>query len=78
MRDAGQALGVDPYSWVLTGGDDHPLLATFPPTVALPEQWHVVGRVLEGNGVTVDGRIHTDGPTGWDHFGGADQRGHSK
>jgi thiamine-monophosphate kinase len=68
MRDAASALGVDPYTWVLTGGDDHPILATFPRTVTLPEQWVVVGRVIDGTGVTVDGRMHTDGPTGWDHF----------
>jgi thiamine-monophosphate kinase len=68
MMDAGAALGVDPYVWVLTGGDDHPLVATFPPTVSLPEPWVVIGRVTEGTGVTVDGRHYTDGPTGWDHF----------
>mgnify|MGYP002620461819 FL=1 len=28
----------------------------------------VIGRVVEGTGVTVDGRRYTDGPTGWDHF----------
>jgi thiamine-monophosphate kinase len=68
MRDAATALGVDPYGWVLTGGDDHPLVATFSPTVELPEAWTVIGRVTEGAGVTVDGRLYTDGPTGWDHF----------
>jgi thiamine-monophosphate kinase len=68
MRDASAALGVDPYAWVLTGGDDHPIVATFPPTVALPERWKVIGQVVEGAGVTVDGRLHTDGPPGWDHF----------
>jgi thiamine-monophosphate kinase len=68
MRDAASALGVDPYTWVLTGGDDHPIVATFPPTVTLPERWLVIGRVKDGAGVTVDGRMHTDGPTGWDHF----------
>jgi thiamine-monophosphate kinase len=68
MRDAASALGVDPYNWVLTGGDDHPLIATFPPGTELPESWRVVGRVLDGTGVTVDGRIHTDGSPGWDHF----------
>ena len=31
MRDAAQALGVDPYTWLLAGGDDHALAATFPP-----------------------------------------------
>jgi thiamine-monophosphate kinase len=68
MVDAAAALGVDPYGWVLTGGDDHPLVATFPPDGALPEPWRVIGRVTEGGGVTVDGRRWTDGPTGWDHF----------
>jgi thiamine-monophosphate kinase len=68
MRDAASALGVDPYTWVLTGGDDHPLVATFPPTVTLPDRWLVIGRVTDGAGVTVDGRRYTDGPAGWDHF----------
>ena len=27
------ALGVDPYTWILAGGDDHALAATFPPEV---------------------------------------------
>jgi thiamine-monophosphate kinase len=67
MRDASTALGVDPYTWILSGGDDHPILATFPPGTDLPDQWLVVGRVLDGAGVTVDGRMHL-GPAGWDHF----------
>lgn len=67
MRDAAQALGVDPYSWILTGGDDHALVATFPPSVALPAEWRPVGRVAEGTGVTVDGATY-EGRTGWDHF----------
>jgi thiamine-monophosphate kinase len=68
MRDAAKALGVDPYGWVLAGGDDHPLVASFPPTVALPDSWSVIGRVTAGSGVTVDGRLYTDGPAGLDHF----------
>jgi thiamine-monophosphate kinase len=67
MRDAASALGVDPYTWILAGGDDHPLAATFPPAVALPEDWLVIGAVSEGSGVTVDGRPYT-GPAGWEHF----------
>ncbi|MEV0716746.1 thiamine-phosphate kinase [Asanoa sp. NPDC050611] len=67
MRDAAQALGVDPYHWVLGGGDDHALAATFPPDRSLPEGWREIGRVGEGTGVTVDGRP-PKGPTGWDHF----------
>lgn len=67
MRDAAQALGVDPYSWILTGGDDHALAATFPAAATLPEGWRPIGRVSEGTGVTVDGAVHP-GPAGWDHF----------
>jgi thiamine-monophosphate kinase len=67
MRDAAQALGVDPYAWVLTGGDDHALAAAFPAGLALPEEWRVIGRVTEGSGVTVDGATY-QGPPGWDHF----------
>ncbi|MFU8871134.1 thiamine-phosphate kinase [Micromonospora sp. SL4-19] len=67
MRDAAQALGVDPYSWILAGGEDHALAATFPATAALPEGWRPVGRVAEGDGVTVDGAAY-EGPAGWDHF----------
>ena len=68
MVDAGSALGVDPYVWMLTGGDDHPLVATFPAKTSLREDWTVIGRVVDGSGVTVDGKAYTDGSRGWDHF----------
>jgi thiamine-monophosphate kinase len=67
MRDAAAALGVDPYVWLLAGGDDHALAATFPPGVSLPEGWQPIGAVHEGTGVTVDRKPWTGG-TGWDHF----------
>ncbi len=67
MRDTASALGVDAYRWILTGGDDHALVATFPDAVALPAQWRMIGAVVEGSGVTVDGRPYA-GSLGWDHF----------
>jgi thiamine-monophosphate kinase len=67
MRDTASALGVDPLIWLLTGGDDHALAATFPAGVKLPEGWRNVGAVHEGTGVTVD-RKPWQGGTGWDHF----------
>ncbi|GAB3801136.1 hypothetical protein GCM10027605_18000 [Micromonospora zhanjiangensis] len=67
MRDAAAALGVDPYAWLLAGGDDHALAAAFPEDVPLPDGWRAVGHVVHGSGVTVDGRPFT-GPAGWDHF----------
>lgn len=67
MRDAATALGVDPYQWLLTGGDDHPLAATFPPETVLPPHWRPIGTVQAGEGVTVDHKPWTGG-LGWDHF----------
>jgi len=56
-------------SWVLTGGEDHALAATFKPDVALPPSWTVIGTVRHGQGVLVDGREWA-GSAGWDHFAG--------
>ena len=63
----GSALGADPLGFILGGGDDHALLATFPDPGSVPAGWQVVGAVAEGSGVTVDGGEY-DGPTGWSHF----------
>ncbi|RXR28051.1 thiamine-phosphate kinase [Oerskovia turbata] len=65
--------------WVLTGGEDHGLLATFPAGTALPEPFREVGRVVaagpaaSGAGrpaVTVDGVAPRAHGVGWDHFRG--------
>lgn len=74
LAAAGRALDVDPVHWVLTGGEDHGLLATFPADAVLPEEFRVVGRVLpatstRGPQVTVEGVV-PDGDEGWDHFAG--------
>jgi thiamine-monophosphate kinase len=66
LRAVGAALGADPLQFILGGGDDHALLATFPEG-SVPDGWLVVGAVAEGAGVTVDGEEY-DGPTGWTHF----------
>ncbi len=67
MRDAAQALGTDPFHWVLGGGEDHALVATFPEGTTLPDGFTPIGKVVDGSGVTVDGKPHK-GPAGWDHF----------
>jgi thiamine-monophosphate kinase len=53
----------------LTGGEDHALLATFPPGTALPGRFRRIGMVVPGEGVLVDGRPY-DGRGGWDPFAG--------
>jgi thiamine-monophosphate kinase len=72
MSDIGQAVGVDPLTWVLTGGEDHAFVATFPADAKLPARWRVIGEVLPARGrglprVTVDGSPW-DRAGGWDHF----------
>ncbi len=68
LREVGAALNVDPMIWVLTGGDDYALVATFPKRTDLPEQWRVIGSVAAGDGVRVDGRSWPQG--GHEHFRG--------
>ena len=41
-------------------------LLTFP-AGTVPEGWHEIGTVSEGEGVTVDGAAYA-GETGWQHF----------
>lgn len=61
-------------NWVLTGGEDHGVLATVPSDAvrSLPEGARVIGRVRradgEGPGVLVGTRPWS-GARGWDHFG---------
>ncbi len=61
------ATGKSPLGFILAGGEDHALAATFPIDVPLPEGWHIVGTVNDGEGVTVDDQPW-EGTTGWDHF----------
>ncbi len=62
------ALAVD---WVLAGGEDHGLLATFPPESPMPALFRVIGRVVPAgaSAVLVDGGVPPTARTGWDHFG---------
>lgn len=79
VREVALAHGLDPAapaSLALTGGEDHALLATFPPDVAppldaLPGGFRVIGRVVaadrHGPALLVDGRVF-DERGGWDPF----------
>ena len=66
------ALGTEPIRFVLSGGDDYALVATFSSATDLPPGWTRVGSVRDLNpgehpGVLVDGAPY-DGPTGHRHF----------
>jgi thiamine-monophosphate kinase len=67
VAEAAAAVHADPWEWVLGGGEDHALVATFPG--ALPPGWRAVGRVLDGPAaVLVDGAPWA-GNKGWQSFG---------
>lgn len=70
LRAVAQATGRDPLAFMLTGGEDHALAATFP-VGAVPDDWWVIGTVvapgLDGPAVLVAGAAW-DGPQGWTHF----------
>ncbi len=77
VRFAAEQLAADPLEAVLTGGEDHAILATFPRHPQGPVALHVpqplfriIGRVLPRgeHAVLVDGTPHR-GKQGHDHFG---------
>lgn len=74
FTEVASAIGTDPMAWVLTGGEDHALAATFPAATALPDPWQPIGTVTglgvtisDRAAVTVDGEAYA-GPQGYSHF----------
>ena len=60
----------DPVWWVLQGGEEHGMIAAFPPDVALPEGFRAIGRARSCESVE-DPRAMFDGEVlrgAWDHF----------
>ncbi len=63
---AAAATGQDAWEWVMGGGEDHALVATFPG--ALPDGWRRIGVVVAGpSRVLVDGNPWR-GNAGWQSF----------
>lgn len=67
VATVGEALGADPLNFLLTGGDDYALVATFSAATELPKGWTRIGLVSDGSGVTVDGQPY-EGSQGHEHF----------
>jgi thiamine-monophosphate kinase len=71
LQAVAAATGADPYTFILTGGDDHALAATFLDAKSVPEGWLVIGRVEQADhdqiSVLVDGAVW-ETPAGFDHF----------
>ena len=67
LAPAAAAVGADARDWVLGGGEDHVLVATF--GAQPPARWRVIGAVAAGApAVTVDG-ASWHGSGGWESFG---------
>ena len=69
LRDTAVAFSIDPLLWVLGGGEDHALVATFAADAELPPGFVRIGQVNAGEpAVTIDGGTRR-GTGGWRHFG---------
>ena len=66
IRESAQLLGDDPYDYALFGGEDFQLVYTVPK--GCTPYGTVVGEVVEGEGVCLDGKKLTR--FGYDHFAG--------
>jgi thiamine-monophosphate kinase len=66
VADAATVAGADAWAWVLGGGEDHALVATF--RGAPPDGWRAIGWVLDGPPrILVDGDTWL-GKAGWQSF----------
>jgi thiamine-monophosphate kinase len=59
-------LARDPMDWVLYGGEDHSLLATFPQGIEIPRGFKVIGSVVQRGDVAVSLGGSALEPRGWD------------
>ena len=68
IEDAAMRLGASARAWVLGGGEDHSLLATFAPGAEIPRAFKPIGVVEEGLGVYLASEPLPE--TGWDSIRG--------
>jgi thiamine-monophosphate kinase len=64
LEDVADRLELESLDWVLFGGEDHSLLATFPEGAVIPRSFKTIGRVEAGEGVFLDSKMLPE--RGWD------------
>jgi thiamine-monophosphate kinase len=64
LDDVADRLELKSIDWVLFGGEDHSLLATFPEGATIPRSFKPIGTVESGEGVYLDDEILPE--RGWD------------
>ena len=69
LEQAALSIEASTLPWVLHGGEDHSLLATFPPDAQVPKGFKRIGSVLQGDAeLTLDEQLIQ--PQGWDSVTG--------
>jgi thiamine-monophosphate kinase len=66
LAAAAAAVGADPWSWVLGGGEDHALAACF--AGPAPLGWRIIGRVLDGPARVLVDDQEWSGHAGWQSY----------
>ena len=66
LEEAARAIGANAFDWVLDGGEDHSLLATFAAGGAIPREFKVIGEIIKrtNHDVLLDMAPVAEG--GWD------------
>ena len=66
LEEAARAIGANAFDWVLDGGEDHSLLATFPAEAVIPREFKPIGEVIKrtNHDVLLDFAPVAEG--GWD------------
>ena len=70
IEEAARAIEADPKHWVLTGGEDHSLLATFPKDASLPRAFKPIGTVIPQTAAPVMLGAQPLPEQGWDSVTG--------
>ncbi|MEI6406712.1 MAG: thiamine-phosphate kinase [Actinomycetes bacterium] len=75
LTQLGQLCQIDPWEWILAGGEDHAFLATISPTSELPSGFIEIGYVSSGSGVSLlhdlhEVRLNRYRSSGFSHFEG--------
>ena len=75
LTELGQFCSIDPWEWILAGGEDHCFLATISPTTELPSGFIEIGYVSSGSGISLlhdldKVRLNRYQSSGFSHFEG--------
>jgi thiamine-monophosphate kinase len=70
IEESARAIGANPTEWVIGGGEDHSLLATFPSGAVLPRAFKAIGVVLPKGAAPVMLGANPLPEKGWDSVTG--------